>query len=159
MNNLKAMKVAIPHWQDRISPVFDVATRLLIIEVTDRQEASRFEAILSATDPTQRAHELAGYGTNVLICGAISWPLEMAVSSLEIQAITQICGQVEDVFQAFLEDRLTDANYLMPGCCGRRQRFHGGLGRGQMRQNQSIPPEPWQQNQGGGERGPVNNPG
>ena len=124
------MKVAIPFWQGRVSPVFDVATRLLLVEGADGRESGRSEVPLSATDPTQRAGELAGHGTTVLICGAISWPLEMAVASSGIQVVAQICGRVEDVLRAFLEGTLSDPAFLMPGCCGRRQCVRSGRGRG-----------------------------
>jgi len=135
------MKVAIPHWQGRVSPVFDVATRLLIVEVADGQISGRSEVPLSSTDPAQRAGELAGSRTNVLICGAISWPLEITVSSVGIQVIAQICGQVEEVLKAFLEGKLSDPAFLMPGCCGRRRRFRGRFGQRHMLRNRSVPRE------------------
>jgi len=33
---ISVMKVAIPHWQGRISPVFDVAGALLLVDVANR---------------------------------------------------------------------------------------------------------------------------
>lgn len=127
------MKVAIPHWQGRVSPVFDVATRVLLVETANGRERSREELLMTATDPAQRAGELAQGGADVLICGAVSWPLEMAVSSAGIEIITQVCGQVEEVLRAFLEDTLSDPAFLMPGCCGRRRRFRGGQDCGRAR--------------------------
>ena len=115
MSDRTVMKVAIPHWQGRVSPVFDAATRLLVIEVTDGHECGQVEVPLSESDPVQRAKELARSETGVLICGAISWPLEMAVSSGGIEVIAQVCGQVEEVLSAFLEGRLTDPAFLMLG--------------------------------------------
>jgi len=149
------MKVAIPHWQGRVSPVFDVAARLLLIEMADGCECGRGELPLMATNPTHRAGELSRSGTDVLICGAISWPLEMAVSSAGIQIVAHVCGQVEEVLRAFLEDRLSDPAFLMPGCCGRRRRFRDGHSRGRAREDEYLTREPRRQNGGGRGRGPV----
>jgi predicted Fe-Mo cluster-binding NifX family protein len=119
------MRVAIAHWQDRVSPVFDSATRVLLVDVAEGRESGRADLPLAATDPALRAKELLAAGTDVVICGAISWPMEMALSSAGIQVIAQTCGSVGDVLRAYLEGRLADPVFLMPGCCGRRRRFQG----------------------------------
>ena len=149
------MKVAIPHWQGRVSPVFDAATRLLVIEVADGHECGQVEVPLMGSNPAHRAKELARSGTGVLICGAISWPLEMAVSSEGIEVIAQVCGQVEEVLSAFLEGRLSDPAFLMPGCCGQRRRFRGGRGRRRACEDRHLTGEPGGQSGGNGSRGPV----
>lgn len=116
------MKVAIPHWQDRVSPVFDSATRLLVVEIARGRERGRSESPLVSCHPTHRAAELRRSGADVLICGAISRPLEDAIRSAKIQVVAHVCGQIEEVLKAFLNDRLSDPVFLMPGCCGRHQR-------------------------------------
>jgi len=133
------MKLAVPTWQERVSPVFDVAANLLVIEFTDTEEISRQEIALASTDPARRAQQTAELGINVLICGAISWPLEMALHSAGIQVISQICGQVEDVVRSFRQGDLASDVFQMPGCCGRR-RFRGGRGPGCRRGSEQAPP-------------------
>ncbi len=115
------IKVAIPYWQGRISPVFDVAGRLLLIEIDGGLEQSRRELILPEDDPVRRAASLTDVGTDILICGAISWPLEMALITAGIKVIAQICGEIEDVLAAFIRGDLSHEQFLMPGCCGRRR--------------------------------------
>ena len=119
------MRIAIPQWQSRVSPVFDVAANLLLVEVTDACEVGRQEVPLTATDPTRRAQQVAHLAANVLICGAISRPLELALHSAGVQVISQICGQVDEVLRSFLVGGLANDAFRMPGCCGRR-RFRGG---------------------------------
>lgn len=123
------MKVAIPHWQGRVSPVFDSANRLLVADIVAGRIGERLHRPLVARDPAHRAAEVLEGGAEVLICGAISWPMEMAVCAVGVQVISQVCGQVEEVLTAFINQRLSDPAYLMPGCCGRRRRFQGGSGR------------------------------
>ena len=37
------MKIAISVWEGKISPVFDTAARLLVLEIEGKHEVSRFE--------------------------------------------------------------------------------------------------------------------
>jgi len=117
------MKVAIPHWRGRVSPVFDVAGNVLIVEINGSVEQSRQDVTFDVDEPQARAARLAKTGSDVLVCGAISWPLEMAVSTAGVEVIPQTCGDVERVLAAFIDGRLDQGAFLMPGCCGRRRRF------------------------------------
>ena len=129
------MKVAIPQWQGRVSPVFDVAARLLLVEMQDGQESWRGEYPLTIDNPMERAKWLGRLGADALICGAISRPLEMALSAEGVRVIAQVCGQVDEVLAAFAEGRLDNQSFLMPGCCGRRRRFRGSCHRGRSNAN------------------------
>jgi len=124
------MKVAIPHWHGRISPVFDVAGNVLVVEIADGVEHARQDVALAAEDLQLRAARLAETGTEVLVCGAISWPLEMALSAAGIDVIPQTCGDVEQVLAAFARGQLQQDAFLMPGCCGRRRQFRARHRRG-----------------------------
>ena len=115
------MKVAIPHWQGRISPVFDVAGRVLVVEIRSGEELARQDVVLDVEDPQLRAARLAQMGADLLICGAISWPLEMALSACGVDVIPQTCGEVEQVLAAFAAGQLQRDAFQMPGCCGRRR--------------------------------------
>jgi predicted Fe-Mo cluster-binding NifX family protein len=130
--SLPLMKVGIPTWDGRISPVLDVARRLLIVDVKGNSEVSRSGADLAGTHPAARVEQMRGLGVEVLICGAVSWPLEAILTSAGVRVIPQTCGLVEDVLRAFLAGQLRDESFLMPGCCGRRRRFRGGGHRGGM---------------------------
>ena len=124
------MRVAIPHWQGRVSPVFDVAGNVLLVDVADGKEQARQNVAVEAEQPQARASLLAGHGAAVLICGAISWPLEMALASAGIEVIPQTCGDIEQVLAAFVNGQLQQDAFLMPGCCGRRRQFRARCRRG-----------------------------
>lgn len=125
---LFVIKVAIPYWQGRISPVFDAARELAIFEFEPGSRGLRQDMDLTCEDFGFRAAQLSQAGVNVLICGAISRPLELAVSAMGIEVISQICGTVNEVFAAFKEGRLLQGGFLMPGCGGRQYRFRGRRG-------------------------------
>ncbi len=122
------MKVAITTHDGRVSPVFDVARRLVLVDVEQGREATRKEEVLDQANPAARAQRIAEIGVDVLICGAISRPLQDMLTSSGVQVTPWVCGSVEEVLQAFLCGRLSDASFLMPGCCGRRRRGHGHRG-------------------------------
>ena len=124
------MKVAIPQWNGRVSPVFDVAGSLLLVDVADGQELRREEGSLTASDPLERARQVAQLGAEVLICGAISLPLEAALASAGVQVIPFTCGGAEEVLAAFMNGQLTNGAFSMPGCCGWRRRSRGRRRRG-----------------------------
>jgi len=110
------MKIAIPIWDNRISPVFDTASRFLIIEVEDQKERTRFETILDEQDLSQRCLRIQGLGIDIIICGAISRPYSWMLISLGINIIPEISGQAEDVLKAYLQGNLIHSKFLMPGC-------------------------------------------
>ena len=119
-------KVAIPHWQGRVSPVFDVAANVLIVEFIDGIEQSRADVPFDIDGPHARASRLSSAEVDVLICGAISQPFQNAVLHEGIEVIPQMCGSVECVLSAYIEGRLQHGEFLMPGCCGRQRRMRAG---------------------------------
>lgn len=115
------MRVAISYRRDRMSPVFDVAPGLLLLDIKKGREVRRSERTLLWTDPLARAREVSQFGANVLICGALSWALENALSSMGVQVLGCVCGPVEAVISAFLRGELAETAFIMPGCLGRQQ--------------------------------------
>jgi len=129
------MRVAIPVWQGRVSPVFDVAGQLLLVELVEGVEASRREHPLTDAEPEDRAVQLSDLQVETLICGAISQALEALLAQNGVKVYGRICGNVDDVLRAFATGTLGAARFAMPGCCGQaRRRFRGGCGRGRRSQ-------------------------
>ena len=117
-------KIAIPCWQGRVSPVFDVAGLVILAKLEGGLIVRQGELALGAEVPQSRSAILAASGVEVLICGAISCCFEWALRSASIEVISQICGEIEQVLQAYANGQL---NYCrMPGCrAGRGQPRHG----------------------------------
>ncbi len=125
------MKIAITTWSGRVSPVLDVARQFLVVESLNGEEVSRYEVGIEEAPVATRAKRIAELGVDVLICGAVSQPLEAMLGSSGISLIPHTCGPVEDILQAFLSGQLTPQSFLMPGCCGRRRHGAGRVGGGQ----------------------------
>ena len=119
-----SMRIAIPQWQGRIAPVFDAAGNLLLVDVVDGNEIRREEKRLAQTEASTRAAEFLGCGADLLICGAITAPLQVKIATAGVSVIPFICGSVAEVLGAFLNGTLADARFAMPGC--QRRRWRGG---------------------------------
>jgi predicted Fe-Mo cluster-binding NifX family protein len=139
------MRIAIAQWQGRVSPVFDVAGSLLVVDIEDGREVRREEVPLAETGELGRVGELTRLGAEVLICGAISAPLEARLCAAGVEVIAFVCGAMEHVLAGFATGELAGQAFLMPGCRGRRSQrrqernrmprgfgvgFGGGRGRG-----------------------------
>ncbi len=115
------MKIAVPDWQGRVSPVFDVAEQILVIDLDHEDGDQRRTERLGSAGPHDRTRQLTDLGVDVLVCGAISWSLEALLNSNGIRVIPFVCGDVAEVVQAFRDDTLRDGQYAMPGCCRKRR--------------------------------------
>ena len=117
------MKIAIPIWEDKVSPVFDTALRLLVVEVKDKKEASRFIYYIGDEDLTRRSQHIRTLNVDILICGAVShYFLHMLLSS-GLDVIQQISGSAEEVLDAYIKGNINNARFLMPGCKRFRCRY------------------------------------
>ena len=125
------MKVVLPAHEDRISPVLDVARTFALVVASADGALSRREVRITAADPIQKAKIIAEIGARVLICGAISWPIEAKLLSAGMQVIPNTCGQLEAVAAAYFAGQLTEQAFLMPGCPSRQHRGHHPHGRRQ----------------------------
>ena len=109
------MKIAIPVWEDKVSPVLDTASRLLIVEFEDQQEATRFETYLDEQDLSRRCIRIRRLGVDTLICGAISRGFSKILEGSGIHIVPGISGHPEDVLNAYLRGDLFSSKFFMPG--------------------------------------------
>lgn len=122
------MKVAMTIWDGRISPVFDTARSLVVLEVEGGSVLSRRNHEMGGSDTAARVAELAALGVDTLICGAVSEPVADLIFGRDIRLSSFVAGDEATVLGAFLAGRLEAPELAMPGCCGRRRRFRGGVG-------------------------------
>lgn len=119
--------VAIPEWEGRVSPVFDVARQVVMMTIDKGVVLQREGYVLAEGSLSSRSQQLADRGVNVLICGGVSDALRVKLEQRHIRILPHRCGPVDEVLRAFLEGRLDEKCFSMPGChCGQR-RGRGGL--------------------------------
>jgi len=112
--------IAIPNCNGRVSPVFDVAAWLVLVCLKGEAELERKDVVLFEKQPDGIMHSLGELGIQVLICGAISQGLQVALEQVGIRVVPQICGGLDSVIAAYCQGTLGQPEFAMPGCCGRR---------------------------------------
>lgn len=121
--NVTHHRLAVAVWGGRISPLFDVARQLLVLDVREGRPSGRVEVALPGGDLCAQADRLASTRATTLVCGAISRPLASMLVARGIHVLGFTAGDVEQVIAAYLADALPADALLMPGCCRHR---HGG---------------------------------
>jgi predicted Fe-Mo cluster-binding NifX family protein len=114
------MRLAIPIWNGRVSPVFDTAAQMLVIEVAQARERDRREEPLAESLPAWRVRRLVELNVEVLICGAISRPLATMLAGAGIRVVPWTAGPVEEILTAYLAGKLPHPQWMMPGCACRQ---------------------------------------
>jgi predicted Fe-Mo cluster-binding NifX family protein len=109
------MRIAISIWEDKISPVLDTASKLLIIDNQTQKKSSRFEANLLEQEMSRRCSFIRKLDLDVLICGAVSRQFREMLKACGIKIISGISGPAEDVLEAYLQGTLPHSGFFMPG--------------------------------------------
>jgi predicted Fe-Mo cluster-binding NifX family protein len=117
------MRIAIPIWNNKISPVFDTALNLLVLDIEDGCVTARSVKSMQGKDLNRRCSHINELGVDVLICGAISHNLHGMLSSQGVDVIEEISGFADDIVDAYLKGNLLDSEYMMPWC-KRKRREH-----------------------------------
>jgi predicted Fe-Mo cluster-binding NifX family protein len=113
--------VVLPIWQSRLSPVLDFAGRFLVVEFNGVQETGRREVLIGESGPAALARSICELSPRVLICGAISQPMEMRLRRSGLRIVSHVCGEVDAVLAAFFGGTLESPEFAMPGCCGKQR--------------------------------------
>jgi predicted Fe-Mo cluster-binding NifX family protein len=110
------MRTVFTIWNDRIAPVFDVAGQALVVVFENGAPPTEEMLVLPAISAIAKVASLADARADVLICGAISQPASFAAQAFGIEVHSFIAGTVREVIDAWLNGRLADSVFAMPGC-------------------------------------------
>ncbi|MCE5266013.1 MAG: hypothetical protein LLG97_21090 [Deltaproteobacteria bacterium] len=124
------MKVAVTVWEDTVSTVCDFSNRLLLLDVTGDRVGKRSSIPFEDGKLLERVRQLEALGVDVLLCGAISGPLERMIRGAGVKVIPYLRGSIDDIVRAYLEGGLSDTRFILPGCGPPADR---GRGRGHRR--------------------------
>ena len=108
------MRIAIPVWNGRISPVFDVAKKIRVVDI-DAEGDSVVATATRTLEAGRTSATLTELGVNLLICSAISVPVESTLWVSGVEVISGICGPADDIITAFIAGDTTLARFNAPG--------------------------------------------
>ena len=110
------MKVALTVWENRISPLFDCARMLLIVDLFADTVTNRHFEPFHYGSPFSRAAKLSDLGIEILICDAVSNLFANVIEIHGIRVIPFVAGAVGEVLDAYLTNGLCDSKLRMTGC-------------------------------------------
>jgi predicted Fe-Mo cluster-binding NifX family protein len=120
------MKVAIPLFQNRVSPRFDCAPKIMVVTIEKNRVTSKEEFSLASFDTFQRTALLCQQGVNTLICGSIMDFSKGVLVSRGVRVICPVCGDAEQALKLYVEGKLRPERFQHD----RRRRRGGSFGRG-----------------------------
>jgi len=116
------MIIALPIFNTRLSPLFDTAGNILLVNWNGEEEVKREFISVTSLNPNGKCKKLSELSIDILLCGAISCELLQHFLSLNIKVIPFLCGEFEGILDYFKKgDLLKNNRFTMPGCCKRRR--------------------------------------
>jgi predicted Fe-Mo cluster-binding NifX family protein len=109
------IRIAIPIFRSRVSPVLDSCTSVLLVDVEKNRAMERKEIYLDELSLTERVTIIHKSKVTTVICGGISDILQNMLRSADIALITGIAGEVDQVVAAYLAKALDEPRFHMPG--------------------------------------------
>lgn len=130
------MIAAFTVWNGRIAPVFDVAGQAVLVD-SELHDKAHTIITLPEGSPQEKLSFLQQQQVEVVICGAMTRYTSRYAQGMGIEVFPFIAGEQQEVITSWLNKRLQDNKFSMPGCgcngCFRRNQRgrhnRGGCGR------------------------------
>ena len=110
------MRIALSAWAGQISPVFDTADHVILLDMQRGKVLTQINATLGSKCAAEKVANLKAFGADTLICGAVSRQLAEMLECSGIKVISFVSGEVGTVLDAFLNGILPSQELTMPGC-------------------------------------------
>jgi len=128
------MKIALTVWGNRISPVFDSAQTLLVVQIKNNKVIKKsYEPFDSGS--CNFLDNLKKIKVSILICGAISETLSNIIAFSGIKLIPYVTGNAAQVLDMYLSNKPFPPAYFMPGYKRQGRQSGKDFGRGQDQLN------------------------
>ncbi len=110
------MKIAIPRFGESVAPCFEYSATMAIFTVEDGQVIAQTDVPLRSRIPFDRVRLMKAEAVNTVICGGVQALYEDLLRDNGIRVISWVSGDVEDLLERFLEDRLTPGETRLGDC-------------------------------------------
>jgi predicted Fe-Mo cluster-binding NifX family protein len=114
------MKIAIPVFENRISPRFDCAPGLRLCEIEGDKITGIKEISCEGWNGNERVSQLKYFGVDTLICGGLPDYLLGILTNNRIKVIPWVAGDANEVLTLFLRGQLNSGMVICPGRKRRR---------------------------------------
>ncbi|MBN2041466.1 MAG: hypothetical protein JW864_15615 [Spirochaetes bacterium] len=114
--------ISIPIHNNRISPLFDVAGKFVILDSSQPEVKSYIDTTgLSGMSIIEKLKE---HQVSTVICSAISKIYARALRRNNIGLVYGIIGSIDEIIDAYCNNKLCGSHFAMPGC-RHKKRFRG----------------------------------
>jgi predicted Fe-Mo cluster-binding NifX family protein len=108
-------RIAIPVFQERISPVLDACNRLLVVDIANGKEIQRTDVSLKKMSREERTEAVSRWNIDTIICAGVSELMCSYIESRGVRLISGIAGELEKIIDAYIHNRLDQKCFMMPG--------------------------------------------
>jgi hypothetical protein len=108
-------RIGIPTFESRVSPVLDACRRMLVVDIEGGREIKRHEIDLEKTDLNGRIEAFTRWGIQKIVCCGVSDLMCKYMAARNIVLVSGIAGELENIVDACICNRLDDACFSMPG--------------------------------------------
>ena len=109
------IRVALPTFQNRVSPVIDSCAHMLVVDIHQSGEIGRENVFLGDMSLAERCSIFNKLNVHIVICGGISETFANMLTSMDIRLINGIAGDIDAVLSAYRSDQLNSPAFFMPG--------------------------------------------
>jgi predicted Fe-Mo cluster-binding NifX family protein len=113
------MKVALPTHRGRISPLYDTAGQVVVVDVGEGTGMKSAELSLPGDGSLAQVEALVAARVERLVCGAISGNLMGWLLQRNLKVWPGVAGEIDEVVACLAAEGVLDATFKMPGCRGR----------------------------------------
>ena len=100
------MRIAIPTFEHRVSPRFDCAPFIVIVDIARGEVVQREALSTSAWESDQRIRMLVERGVNVVVCGGVDRVSAQSLVDAGVEVCSGVSGECQQALRSLLEGRL-----------------------------------------------------
>lgn len=101
------MKVAIPRFEEEVSPCFEYSADIVIFTIRGRKVVAQIGFPLQSRDVFDRFRLLRDQQVKTLICGGVQDFFEDLLRANGIHVISWVTGSVDELLDLFIRGRLS----------------------------------------------------
>jgi len=116
--------LALPVWENRISPVFDSCRKIRVVSISEHGVDHDHCFWFVKESVEARVARFVEEQIDVVVCGAITRQTEELLVRRGIEVVAFVAGDADEVLKAFLAEGLSGRSFAMPGCRARRRCGH-----------------------------------
>jgi predicted Fe-Mo cluster-binding NifX family protein len=129
---MKHEMIALPVYQERISPLLDVAKKYVLYEIHEGEIKQKINIHIHADNEPLRIEKLKELGVSLIIGGAVSCFVSDIIHGKGIRLISWINGPVDNIVESYIKGDLNQHRIENQKCRRRKRRIQGETDRNEQ---------------------------